>query len=93
MLGPSILLTVAAVAQAVFGTPIQSRTFYAVKGAHPVPRQWTKLGRAPREQMLHLQIGVKQSQFDELEGHLYEGMQPWRSRFQAQSLIKFPPSL
>jgi tripeptidyl-peptidase-1 len=43
--------------------------------------------------MLHLQIGVKQSQFDELERHLYEGMQPWRSRFQAQSLIKFPPSL
>ena len=75
MLGPSILVTIAAAAQAVFGTPIQSRTAYVVKGSHPVPRQWTKLGRAPQEQMLHLQIGVKQSQFDELERHLYEGMQ------------------
>jgi len=93
MLGPSILLTIAAAAQAVLGTPIQSRTGYAVKGAHPAPRQWTKLGRAPREQMLHLQIGVKQSQFDELERHLYEGMQLYRSRCQAQLLIKFPSSL
>ena len=93
MLGPSILLTIAAAAQAAFGTPIQLRTEYAVKGAHPVPRQWTKLGRAPREQMLHLQIGVKQSQFDELERHLYEGMQLYRSRCQAQLLIKFPSSL
>jgi tripeptidyl-peptidase-1 len=93
MLGPSILLTVAAAAQAVFGTPIRSRTEYAVKGAHPVPSQWTKLGRAPPEQMLHLQIGVKQSQFDELERHLYEGRQPFPSQFQAQLLIKFPASL
>jgi tripeptidyl-peptidase-1 len=93
MLGLSILLTVAAAAHAVFGTPVQSRTAYAVKGAHPVPRQWTKLGRAPREQMLHLQIGVKQSQFDELERHLYEGVQPFPFHFQAQLLIMFPASL
>jgi tripeptidyl-peptidase-1 len=93
MLGALILVTIAAAAQTVFGTPIRSRTEYAVKGAHPVPRQWTKVDRAPREQMLHLQIGVKQSQFDELERHLYEGMQPFRSQFQAQLLIKFPASL
>jgi tripeptidyl-peptidase-1 len=92
MLDLSVLLTIAKATQAVFGTPIQARTTYAVKGAHPVPRQWTKLGRAPREQMLHLQIGVKQSQFDELERHLYEGMQLYRSHCQAQLLIKFPPS-
>jgi tripeptidyl-peptidase-1 len=74
MLGTSILLTIAIAAQAVLGTPIQSRTAYAVKGKHPVPRQWTQRGRAPSSQMLHLQIGVKQGQFDELERHLYEGM-------------------
>jgi tripeptidyl-peptidase-1 len=93
MLGVSVLLTIAAAAQAVFGTPIQARTAYAVKGAHPVPRQWTKLGRAPREQMLHLQIGVKQSQFGDLERHLYEGIHTIPPRFQAQLLIKFPSSL
>jgi len=93
MLRPSILLTIAAAAQAAFGTPIQLRTEYAVKGAHPVPRQWTKLGRAPREQMLHLQIGVKQSQFGELERHLYEGIHAMPPYFQAQLLIKFPASL
>ncbi len=73
MLGTSLLLTIAVAAQAVFGTPI-ARTAYAVKGKHPVPRQWTKRGRAPQGQMLHLQIGVKQGQFAELERHLYEGI-------------------
>jgi tripeptidyl-peptidase-1 len=75
MLGTSILRTIAVAAQvlAVLGTPIQSRTAYAVKGKHPVPRPWTQRGRAPSSQMLHLQIGVKQSQFDELERQLYEG--------------------
>jgi tripeptidyl-peptidase-1 len=78
MLGASILL-VAAAAQAVFGKPIQSRTAYAVKGAHPVPRSWKQLDRAPRDQMLSLQIGVKQGQFSELERHLYEGIPDPRS--------------
>jgi tripeptidyl-peptidase-1 len=60
--------------QAVFGSPIQSRTAYAVKETHRVPRKWTKMGRAPSDTMLHLQIGVKQGQFDELERHLNEGV-------------------
>jgi tripeptidyl-peptidase-1 len=73
MLSASIFLIAAAV-QAVFSKPIQSRTAYAVKGAHPVPRQWIQRDRAPQGQMLSLQIGVKQSQFGELERHLYEGI-------------------
>lgn len=74
MLGASVFLTVAVAVQAVFGSPIQSRTAYAVKETHRVPRKWAKMGRAPTEQMLNLQIGVKQGQFDELERHLYEGV-------------------
>jgi tripeptidyl-peptidase-1 len=74
MLGASILLTVAIAAQTVFGTPIQSRTAYAVKETHRAPRKWTQLGRAPREKMLYLHIGVKQGQFGELERHLNEGV-------------------
>ena len=73
MLGASVFLTVAVAVQAVFGSPVQSRTAYAVKEAHRVPRRWVKLGRAPADRMMNLQIGVKQSQFDELERHLYEG--------------------
>jgi tripeptidyl-peptidase-1 len=73
MLGASVLLTVAVAVQAVFGSPIKSRTAYAVKETHRVPRRWQKMGRAPADRMLNLQIGVKQSQFDELERHLYEG--------------------
>ena len=73
MLGASVLLTVAVAVQAVFGSPIKSRTAYAVKETHRVPRRWQKMGRAPADKMLNLQLGVKQGQFDELERHLYEG--------------------
>ena len=73
MLGASIFLTVAVAVQTVLGSPVKSRTAYAVKETHRVPRKWMKMGRAPADRMLNLQIGVKQSQFDELERHLYEG--------------------
>jgi tripeptidyl-peptidase-1 len=71
MLAASVLLT-AAIAQAVLATPI-ARSTYAVKETHYVPRRWTQKGRAPKDQMLALQIGVKQGDFEELERHLYEG--------------------
>lgn len=44
-----------------------------MKGSHPVPRHWSKRDRAPPSQVLHLQIGLKQGRFEELEKHLYEG--------------------
>ena len=74
MLGASILLTIALAAEAILGNPIQVRTAYAVKEKHWVPKRWTKMGRAPSEKMINLQIGVKQSNFGELERHLNEGM-------------------
>lgn len=67
------LLSIAAAAQATLATPIRARSPYAVKETHYVPRQWSKTGRAPESHVLHLHIGLKQSQFDELERHLYEG--------------------
>jgi tripeptidyl-peptidase-1 len=57
----------------VLSSSIRSRTPYVVKDRHHVPRQWTNVGRAPRGHMVHLQIGLKQESFDELEKHLYEG--------------------
>jgi hypothetical protein len=73
MLDLSIFLSVAIAAQAVLGTPIRARTAYFVKETHPVPRKWTPTRRADGSHMLHLQIGLKQGNF-ELERHLYEGM-------------------
>lgn len=81
MLGASILLTIALAAEAVLGNPIQVRTAYAVKEKHWVPKRWTKMGRAPSEKMINLQIGVKQSNFGELERHLNEVSDPDHVRY------------
>jgi tripeptidyl-peptidase-1 len=52
---------------------LKSRTPYAVKDRHNVPRQWNRVGQAPAVHIIELQIGLKQGNFDELERHLYEG--------------------
>lgn len=86
MLRLSNILAVAVAAQAVFATPIKVRTDYAVKEVHPAPRKWVSAGRAPSDHKLHLQIGLKQENFDELERHLYEGM-PTKAPQNLPSLI------
>ncbi|RDW92293.1 hypothetical protein BP5796_01687 [Coleophoma crateriformis] len=68
-------------AQVVLGTPVRSRSAYAVKETHSVPRRWAATGRAPLDHMLHLQIGLKQENFAELERHLYEVSDPNHSRY------------
>jgi tripeptidyl-peptidase I len=60
-------------AQAVFASPV-ARSGYTVKDSHNVPRGWKKVARAPANHVMHLQIGLKQSNFAELEKQLYEGM-------------------
>lgn len=79
MVGASIFLTVAAFAPALLASPV-ARSTYAVKETHFVPRRWIEKGRAPKEHMLALQIGVKQGDFEELERHLYEGTLSSRRR-------------
>ncbi len=73
MVAFSLLLSAAVAAQAVFATPIRARTPYSVKETHPIPRKWTPAGRAHGKHMLHLQIGLKQENFEELDRHLNEG--------------------
>jgi tripeptidyl-peptidase-1 len=68
------LCSLAIGAQTVFGTPIRSRTAYSVKESHNVPQKWKNLGRAPSDHMLHMQFGLKQGNFAELDRQLYEGM-------------------
>jgi tripeptidyl-peptidase-1 len=70
----SALLALVA-AGTTLGSPLAMRSPYAVKDTHNVPRKWSNIGPAPSSHILNLQIGLKQSQFSELERHLYEGMQ------------------
>jgi tripeptidyl-peptidase-1 len=70
----SVLITFSTLST-VFGSRLSSRP-YAVKERHVVPQKWTRLGRAPADTILELRIALKQSRFDELERHLYEGQLP-----------------
>jgi tripeptidyl-peptidase-1 len=62
-----------AAAQAVLASPM-ARSGYSVKDTHYVPRDWTKGARAPADHVIQLQIGLKQSNFQELENQLYKGI-------------------
>lgn len=65
----------------VFASPVKSRTPYAVKDSHFVPRKWKRVAEAPADAPLSLQIGLKQSRFDELERQLYEVSDPDHPRY------------
>ena len=67
------LLTLSVATSFVFGSPIRARSTYEVKETHNVPSKWSRVGPAPGDHLINLSIGLKQSQFDELERHLYEG--------------------
>lgn len=54
-------------------SPLQTRYTYALKDLHKVPISWSQKGSANPAQLITLQIGLKQSRFDELERQLYEG--------------------
>ena len=68
-----LLLSTAIAAQAVLASPIRARTPYMLKETHNPPREWTRLERANGKNIIQLQIGLKQGNFEELERHLYEG--------------------
>ncbi|ORY57900.1 tripeptidyl-peptidase 1 precursor [Pseudomassariella vexata] len=68
-------------AQAVIATPVRSRTAYQVKETHNVPRKWKRVERAPQDHVINLQIGVKQSNYAELERQLYEVSDPDHHRY------------
>ena len=69
----STLLAVFLTADAIAGTPLIGRNTYSIKDSHHVPQQWARVGPAPAEHIINLNIGLKQSQFDKLEKQLYEG--------------------
>ena len=55
-------------------SPLRTHSPYVVKDNHPLPTGWEIIARAPSEEIIHLQIGLKHGRFDELERHLYEGI-------------------
>ncbi|PMD63736.1 uncharacterized protein K444DRAFT_661139 [Hyaloscypha bicolor E] len=71
MLGPIslVLLTLAAGA---LGSPVKTNF---------VPQKWRQAGKAAGGHVLHLNIGLKQSNFNELERHLYDGSDPDHDRY------------
>ncbi|MCJ1320877.1 hypothetical protein MMC15_006218 [Xylographa vitiligo] len=77
----SLVLTLAIGAGIAVGSPIRVRTPYAVKETHPVPAKWSRVGPAPGDHVINLSIGLKSSQFDELERHLYEVSDPFHHRY------------
>jgi hypothetical protein len=68
------IAVVALVADFVTGSPVRTRSPYEVKEYHHPPSEWKVMGPAPADHVVHLQIGLRQERFGELERHLGEGM-------------------
>jgi len=49
-----------------------------MKETHRVPHNWARVGKAPPEHEIELQIGLRQARFDELELHLFESQSTTR---------------
>ncbi|KAF2020370.1 subtilisin-like protein [Aaosphaeria arxii CBS 175.79] len=77
----SSLLSAALAAQASLATPLRSRSPYSVKETHIPPHGWEKLNRAAGDRYIQLEIALKQSNFAELERHLYEVSDPEHERY------------
>ncbi|KAI1393236.1 tripeptidyl-peptidase 1 precursor [Hypoxylon trugodes] len=81
MAGFVVAVSALLAAHAALANPVGSRTPYRVKESHHVPRGWRRVRRAPADHVIDLQIGVKQSNFPELERHLYEVSDPDHHRY------------
>lgn len=70
----SISLSFVAFGLIASATPLSSSSrAFAVKDSLNLPNKWKRVGAASPEHVLTLQIGLKQTSFDELEKQLYEG--------------------
>lgn len=63
------LLYALGVSCVVDGTGVVSRSPYAMKETHRVPHNWARVGKAPPEHEIELQIGLRQARFHELTLH------------------------
>ncbi|USW55666.1 Putative peptidase S53, activation domain, peptidase S8, subtilisin, Ser-active, Sedolisin [Septoria linicola] len=64
-----------------YALPRSSRSSYAVKERHNVPRGWTRVGEAGRADRIHLSIGLKQQNEGVVEEHLLQVSDPSHPRY------------
>jgi tripeptidyl-peptidase I len=64
-----------------YGSPVSSTTSYAVAERHPAPRDWTKVGPAPKSEIINLRIGLKQGNEGIIEQHLLQVSDPRHARY------------
>jgi hypothetical protein len=67
MLSHSRLLGLVLVAQAAYDLPVETRTPYAVKETHRVPKRWSHSGFPAPDHVIRLQIASRQQNFNVLE--------------------------
>ncbi|WPG97551.1 Hypothetical protein R9X50_00032800 [Acrodontium crateriforme] len=77
----STLATLLPLLGAVSAAPGSTRSRYALKERHVVPRGWTESAQAVKSHMVHLQIGLKQSNADEIDRHVMEVSTPTHERY------------
>lgn len=80
MLVSNVLLAIGSIAS-VQALPKNVRSNYAVKERHVVPRSWTRIGEAAKDETIHLQIGLKQQNEGKVEEHLMEISDPKHTRY------------
>ena len=69
------------------------RSPYLLKETHNVPPRWKEVGAPASDHVIYLQIGLRQSNFEKLEEHLYEGIFPWMASCAARDLYSHNCSL
>lgn len=66
-------VSILALASSIVSASPVRRANYALKETF-LPRSWSRVERAPEDHVLYLQIGLKQSNYAELERTLLEGI-------------------
>ena len=65
----------------VYALPSPAKSVYGVKERHDPPVHWIELGQPPKDDVIHLQIGLKQQNEGVIETHLLEISDPKHSRY------------
>lgn len=73
MRGIACLATLAVAASTAAINKRNDRANYETKEDFYVPNGWQRVAEADPNHVINLSFGLKQSNFDELERHLYEG--------------------
>ena len=81
---PALLLLAGTTAVSASG--LSQRSPYLLKETHNVPNRWKEVGAPAPDHVIYLQIGLRQSNFEELEEHLYEGISSWMAQCAVGSL-------